>query len=84
MTVSLKRFSINGGRIYYLDQASDLDASLEGFNLELRGDFSMEQTELKLSAGIERINAKMGGIRYLRDAVFNLDLLAAANMVDNR
>ncbi|MCD4709423.1 MAG: hypothetical protein K8R52_01125, partial [Bacteroidales bacterium] len=57
---------------------------LEGFNLELRGDFSMEQTELKLTTGIDRINAKMGGIRYLRDGLFKLELLAAANMVENR
>ncbi len=84
ITVSLKRFAITGGRIYYLDNSADLDASLEGFNLELRGDLSMEQTELKLSAGIDRINAKMGGIRYLRDGIFNLDLLVAANMAENR
>ena len=84
MAVSLKRFAITDGRIYYTDQSSDMDASLEGLNLELRGDLSMEQTELKISAGIERINATMGGIRYLRDAVFSLDLLAAANLVENR
>ncbi len=84
MSVSLKRFAITDGRIYYLDKTSDIDASLEGFNMELRGDFSMEQTELKLSGGIDRINAKMGGIRYLRDAVLHMDLLAAANMVENR
>jgi vacuolar-type H+-ATPase subunit H len=84
MSVSLKRFAISGGRIYYVDQTSDIDASLEGFSLELRGDFSVEQTELKLSSDVDRINAKMGGIRYLKDAVFELDLLAAANMVENR
>jgi len=84
MTVSLERFAIHGGRIYYLDQTSAIDASLEGLNLELRGDFSMEQTELKLSSGIDRVNVKMGGIRYLRDAVFHLNLLATANMVENR
>ena len=84
VSVSLKRFVIVGGRIYYSDQSSDIDASLEGFNMELRGDMSMEQTELLISIGVEQLNAKMGGIRYLRDAVFHLDLLAAANMVENR
>ena len=84
MTISLKRFAIVGGRIYYADQSSDIHASLEGFNMELRGDLSMDQTELKLSADVDRINAGMGGIPYLRDAVFGLDLLAAANLVENR
>jgi len=84
MSVSLKRFAINGGRIYYVDESSDIDASLEGFNLELRGDLSMEQSELHISAGVEQLNAKVGGIRYLRDAVFSLDMLAAVNMMENR
>jgi len=83
-TVSLKRFAIVGGRIYYSDQSSDINASLEGLNLELQGDLSMEQTELRISADVEQLNAKMGGVRYLRDAVFHLNLLAAANLVENR
>lgn len=81
--LSLKRFAITGGRIYYLDGTTDMDASLEEFNLELRGDLSMDQTDLKLSAGIDRVNVKMGGIRYLRDGVFSLDLLLAANLLEN-
>ena len=84
MMISLKRFAIIDGRIYYQDKSADIDASLEGFNLELAGDFSMEETEIQLSTGIDRLNAKMGGIRYMRDGVFHLDLLAAANMVEQR
>jgi len=84
MSVSLKRFSITGGRIYYTDRPADLTASLEGFNLEMRGDLSLEQTELKISSEIERINMKMEGIRYLKDGVLNLDLLLGANMLENR
>jgi hypothetical protein len=84
MSVALKRLAITDGRIYYLDQSSGLDASLEGFNLELRGNLSMEETDLKLSSGVERLNAKLGGIPYLKDAVLDLDLLIAANMVENR
>ncbi len=84
MSVSLKRFAITDGRIYYLDETSDMDASLEGFHMELRGDLSMEQTDLLISGGIDRINAKMEGIRYLRDGVLNLDMIVAANLVENR
>jgi len=84
MNLSLKRFAITGGRIYYTDHPADMTASLEGFNLEIRGDLSLEQTELKISSEIERINMKMGGICYLKDGVLNLDLLLAANMLENR
>ena len=84
MSVSLKRLAILDGRIYYIDQEAGMDASLEGFSLELRGDFSMEETQVQLSAGIEAINARMGGIRYMKDGSFEIELLAAANMVENR
>jgi len=84
MGISLKRFAILDGRVYYLDKAGSLDASLEGFDLELRGNFSMDETEMQLTAGIDRINARMGGIRYLKDGNFEMDVVAAANMVENR
>jgi hypothetical protein len=84
MGVSLKRVAIRQGRIYYSDQASSMDASLEGLNLELKGDLSAAQSEIYLSTGVNRMNLKMGGIRYLRDAVFQLELQAAADLVENR
>jgi hypothetical protein len=84
MNVSLKRLAITGGRIYYIDQEAGMNASLEGFNLELRGNFSMDETEMQLSADIEKINARVGGIRYMKDGNFNMDLIARANMVENR
>jgi len=82
--VFLKRLTILDGRIYYLDEQGGVDASLEGFALELRGDFSMEQTEVQLSLAIEKINARMGGIRYMKDGQFDLDVVAAANMLESR
>lgn len=84
LSVSLRQLSIKEGRIYYLDQITGLDVSLEGFDLELQGDLSTEETELTLSSQAKRINAKMGGIRYLKDAVLDLELDAAANLVENR
>lgn len=82
MSVSLKRFVIRNGRIHYNDAAMGMDASLEDFNLLLAGDFSMETTEMELEVDISRVNARYGGIRYLRDATFGLDVKAAANMVE--
>jgi len=84
MGVSLKRVAIRQGRIYYSDQGSSMDASLEGLNLELKGDLSAEQSEVSLSTGADRLNLKMGAIRYLRDAVLQLELQAAADLVENR
>lgn len=83
MIVSLKKVSILKGRIYYDDAALGTKASLEEFNLELAGDFSMEETEVKLSLVLSGITAWYGGIRYMKDGSFGLDLLAGANMLTN-
>jgi len=84
MSVSLEKFAIQSGRIYYKDAAMGAEAAMEDFNLELAGDFSMEETELKLSIDVKGIDARYGGIRYMKKGSFGLDLLAAANMVENR
>ncbi len=83
MSMTLQRFTIREGRVEYRDKSLDMDASMEGLNLELSGDFSEELTELQVGMAINKINAKYGGIRYLKDATFGLDLLAAANLLEN-
>jgi len=82
MGLELHRFAIREGRVYYSDKSLDTDASMEGFNLELSGDFAMDETEIDLEVNINRINAKQGGIRYLKNGTLGLDLVAAANMVE--
>jgi hypothetical protein len=84
MSVSLKRLAIREGRIYYADRSSGIEASLEGFDLQLRGDLSMEETQLRVSSGTKKVNVKMAGIPYLKDAILDLDLVAAANLLENR
>ncbi len=84
LTVSLQRFAIVDGRVSYTDAAMDVEAELSDVDMELRGDFSMEETELELVLNLQGINAKYGGIRYMKDGNLGLDLITAANMVENR
>ncbi len=83
MTIALQKFAIHEGRIYYDDQTTGTNASMEGFNLELSGDFSLDLTQLDLQLTIDRINVKQGGVKYLKDGSLGLNLLAEANMVEN-
>lgn len=84
MSLSLESFAVRHGRIYYRDFPGDLHASMEDVNLELGGDFSMAETEVKLNIGISGIDAVLGGVPYMRKGEFGLDLLAAANMEEQR
>ncbi len=81
--IQLNRLAILDGRIRYEDAESEMEAMLQDLDLELSGDFSMDQTDLILEVAAEGVQAKVGGIRYLKDAVFGLDLTAAADLVNN-
>ena len=83
MSLSLQRFLIKEGRILYKDQSQDVVASMEGFNMKLSGDFSSDLTELLVEMTVSKINAKYGGIRYLKNGTLGLDLVAAANLAEN-
>lgn len=84
MSLSLRKFSIRNARIYYTDKESGTEASMEGLDLDLSGDFSVDLTQMDLQIQIPKLNAKSGGIRYLKNATFGLDLSAQANLVENR
>jgi hypothetical protein len=84
MTVALEKFSIKDGRIRYSDQSSRTYASVEGFNLDLSGDFSQKLTQLDLHAEMSQVDASQGGIRYLRDGDMGLDLIAEADLLENK
>lgn len=84
MNVSLEKFAIKNGRIYYHDAEMGAKAAMEDFSMALSGDFSTEETELELKVNVSGIDALYDGIRYVKHGEFRLDLLAAANLVENR
>ena len=81
--LSLKLFAIRDGRISYTDNSANLSASMEDFDLELRGDFAMDETEMNLMMAINGLDARSGGIRYMKKGSFSLDLDAKADMVNS-
>jgi uncharacterized protein involved in outer membrane biogenesis len=83
MNISLERFAIMNGQVKYTDASSDLSAAVGDLNLEVRGDFGMEQTDMLLALSISGIDASSGGIRYLRDGTIEMDVTAAADMVNS-
>ena len=83
LNISLERFAVMNGRVTYNDAASDLSASMDDLNLEVSGDFGMEQTDMELNMSISGIRASSGGIGYMRDGTIEMDLTAAADLVNN-
>lgn len=78
--VSLKRFEIRNANIAYIDDSSNMKATIQNFNLTISGNMGMSQTELKLKSSIESLNFWMDGIRYLKNSAVGFDAIIAANL----
>jgi len=83
-SISLQNFIIRDGRIHYDDRSLGTSASLSDFDLDLSGDFALDLTQLEIQLEVGEVNAKTGGVRYLKDATFGLELSAEADLVENR
>jgi hypothetical protein len=83
MGISLKRFAISDGIITYSDAPGGLYASINDLDMEVRGDFALEQTDVELMLSFAGIDAVVGGIRYMKQGTVVLDIVAAADLVNN-
>ncbi|MGM0474156.1 MAG: AsmA-like C-terminal region-containing protein [Bacteroidota bacterium] len=81
--VRLNRLAIRDGRLAYSDAVSGAEAVLRDLDVELSGDFAMDRTDLNLQMTVEGIDATYGGIRYLKEAFFGLNVIAAADIVNS-
>ena len=81
--IRLKEFQIKGGRLIYRDAPAEMEAQIEDFNLLVRGDFSMDQTDMYVNMLASGLSAQVGGVSYVKQGELMLDLHAAADLVNN-
>ncbi len=82
--IRLKEFQIKEGRMIYQDVPANMEVQIENINLLVRGDFSMEQTDMYVNMLASGLSAQVGGVSYVRQGELMLDLHAAADLVNNR
>ncbi|HDP74928.1 MAG TPA: AsmA family protein [Bacteroidales bacterium] len=78
--VALKKFEIRNASIAYIDDSSNMKATIQNLNLTLSGNMGMSQTDLNLRSSIESLNFWMDGIRYLKNASVGFDAKIGANL----
>ncbi len=66
--IELKRFEIIDGALAYVDDSSNLSASMKNLDFLLTGDLSQDFSQLNIVLSSDLINVIMDGIRYLKDA----------------
>ena len=63
--ISLRKFNIDNAYVVYDDRLINYYMELEGMNHELKGDFSMGQTDISTYTFAKALTAVYGGIKYL-------------------
>ncbi|HPT22491.1 MAG TPA: AsmA-like C-terminal region-containing protein [Bacteroidales bacterium] len=78
MKVLLKKVEIKNSSIVYIDKKSKMEAYLKGFNMGLKGDMAMSETDMKLLLNVNELTFIMDGMKYLNKAILdvNIDMLA--------
>lgn len=83
MTLSLERFVVRDGRIFYRDATMELESDLGLVNAEMTGDFAADLSDFELHMAVQEFDLKQGGIRYLRHGILDLDLVVSADLVQH-
>ncbi len=82
--VSLSRLVLSDGELRYLDHSSGVDLEVGGMDLELRGDFDRERTDLALFLEMRGLDAAVNGIRYMKKGNALLELKADADLTERK
>ncbi|GAG56546.1 unnamed protein product, partial [marine sediment metagenome] len=79
--VKLKKFAIEDAGIVYEDLSSGMMATLDNFNFVLKGDMSMDYTDLDIFSTTESLNFVFDGIRYVKNASLYMKARIGADLV---
>jgi hypothetical protein len=71
LKVRLKKFAILKSNITYTDESSNMSASLENLNYNLKGDMTMSETDLSMDLKIDAVSFVMDGVKYLNKAAID-------------
>lgn len=82
--LQLKDVSISNTTIRYVDQASNMSASLEDINLKLKGDMTADETTLSTQVNVAAFTFIMDKIPYISRAAIDIKADILANLKDMR
>ena len=80
--LKLKKFTIDEGRLAYIDDSSKLEFYTQNLNLKLSGDMSAESTSIDCHMTTQNIDFISGAVPYLKNAEFEMDMKVLADLVN--
>ena len=82
--LQLRKFSIENANIAYNDSSSNMNLNIKNLNLSLTGNMVDMRTDLVLETSIEKLNAAIDGVSYLKDATFNANVNIDADLENSK
>ena len=82
--LQLKKFSIENANIAYNDSATNMNFKIVNLNLSLAGNMEDMRTDLVLNTTIDKLNAALDGVSYLKDATFNANINIDADLENSK
>ena len=78
MKIMLKKVSVLNSSVSYIDKSYNTEAYLNNLNFDLKGDMTMSETDLQISATAGEFTYIMDGMKYLNRVVVDskIDMLA--------
>ncbi|MHC1703565.1 MAG: AsmA-like C-terminal region-containing protein [Tenuifilaceae bacterium] len=81
MKVALQKFEIRNASIKYIDDSSNMSATIRNLNFLLSGNMGMDYTDLKINTSIEALTFAMDGMNYLNKVKLGFNGEIGADMV---
>ncbi len=82
--IELKGYSINNGKITYVDKQNNMTAVINNLNHKGSGDFSQDNFLLKTKTIIDELTFEFGGVEYLNKVKTSLDMELDVNNKENK
>ena len=80
LKLKLDKVQISNARLAYVDSTANISASVDGLNLNLKGDMNGNVYDLVLDLLIDGVSAKLDGISYLKNAGVDFDAKIKADL----
>ncbi|MBR4118692.1 MAG: AsmA family protein [Bacteroidales bacterium] len=80
----LRKFSIEEANISYIDSVSNMAFGIEDFNLYLSGNMNDMRTDLIIETNIDKLNAIIEGVSYIKNATLDADLNVDADLENSK
>jgi len=83
MKVALRKFEIRKANIKYIDDSSNMSATIKNLNFLLSGNMGMDKTDLNIKTTIDAFTFEMDGLKYLNKAQMGFSGEIGADMVNS-